>query len=59
MVGSLDQNAANKNKDEMTHTIKTFAQTGQLGCRLWHVVFCPNKERSFERWMCLDVVLER
>ena len=23
------------------------------------VVFCPNKERSVERFMCLDFVLER
>ena len=24
-----------------------------------HVVFCPNKQRSFEHFMCLDLVLER
>ena len=24
-----------------------------------HVVFCPNKQRSFEPFMCLDLVLER
>ena len=24
-----------------------------------HVVFCPNKQRSFEQFMCLDLVLER
>ena len=23
------------------------------------VVFCPNKQRSFEPFMCLDIVLER
>ena len=25
----------------------------------WHFVFCPNKQHSFERFLCLDLTVSR